>query len=111
MRGLRTISVVSVLLLCACTSGAGEAPVSLAARGSDAVSFRTDDGVELSGRLFGPRHAEVGIVLAHGATVDQSSWFAFAEELGRRGYLVLTARRRAPRCSTGSNSISPPETT
>ena len=62
----------------------------MAATGSDVVSFRTDDGIELSGRLFGPRHADAGIVLAHGATVDQSSWFAFAEELGRRGYLVLT---------------------
>jgi len=90
MRGLRAVSIVAVLLLCACTSGAGEAPVSLAATGSDVVSFRTEDGIELSGRLFGPRHAEAGIVLAHGATVDQSSWFAFAEELGRRGYLVLT---------------------
>jgi pimeloyl-ACP methyl ester carboxylesterase len=54
------------------------------------VAFRTLDGVELSGRLFGPRDAEAGIVLAHGATGNQSSWFAFAEELGRGGYLVLT---------------------
>ena len=61
-----------------------------AATATDVVVFRTDDGVELSGRLFGPRDAEAGIVLAHGATVNQSSWFAFAEELGRRGYLVLT---------------------
>ena len=86
---LRTLSVVTSLLLCAC-SGAHEEPVSLAATGSEVASFRTDDGIELSGRLFGPRHAEAGIVLAHGATVDQSSWFAFAEELGSRGYLVLT---------------------
>jgi pimeloyl-ACP methyl ester carboxylesterase len=90
MRALRTLSVVTVLLLGACTSGAGEELASLAATGSDAVSFRTDDGIELSGRLFGPRHAEAGIVLAHGATVDQSSWYAFADELGKLGYLVLT---------------------
>jgi pimeloyl-ACP methyl ester carboxylesterase len=64
--------------------------VTPAATDSDVVSFRTSDGVQLSGRLFGPRDSEAGIVLAHGATVNQSSWFAFAEELGNRGYLVLT---------------------
>jgi alpha-beta hydrolase superfamily lysophospholipase len=90
MRGPKLVAVVAMLLLCACRSGSGEAPVSPAPAGSDEVSFRTDDGIELSGRSFGPRHAEAGIVLAHGATVDQSSWFAFADELGRRGYLVLT---------------------
>jgi alpha-beta hydrolase superfamily lysophospholipase len=91
-----------MLLLCACRSGSGDGPASPAATGSDVgpaspvatatdvVLFRTEEGVELSGRVFGPRDAEAGIVLAHGATVNQSSWFAFAEELGRRGYLVLT---------------------
>jgi alpha-beta hydrolase superfamily lysophospholipase len=83
------VVVVAMLLLCACRSGPGVEPVS-PAPGSDVVSFRTDDGIELSGRFFGPRHAEAGIVLAHGATVDQSSWFAFADELGKLGYLVLT---------------------
>jgi alpha-beta hydrolase superfamily lysophospholipase len=68
----------------------GSGPASPAATANDVVSFRTDDGVELSGRVFGRRDAKAGIVLAHGATGNQSSWFAFAEELGRRGYLVLT---------------------
>ncbi len=90
MLGLRPMAVVVLLLLCACRSSSGEEPVSTAPAGSDVVSFRTADGIELSGRLFGPGHAEAGIVLAHGATVGQSSWFAFAEELSRRGYLVLT---------------------
>ena len=113
VRGLRRTAVFAMLLLCAC-SNYGEEPVSPAATGSEArpssptaigsqaaptssaatatdvVLFRTEDGVELSGRLFGPPDAEAGIILAHGATVSQSSWFAFAEELGRRGYLVLT---------------------
>jgi pimeloyl-ACP methyl ester carboxylesterase len=111
---LRPTAVSAVLLVCACSSGSGEEPLSRPTLGSDAgpgspsatstgagpasspattadvVSFRTEDGVELSGRLFGRRDAKAGIVLAHGATVNQSSWFAFAEELGRRGYLVLT---------------------
>jgi dienelactone hydrolase len=116
MQGLRPTAVFAMLLLCACTSGSGTEPMSPAGTRSDAgpvspsatatdsgagpsspaatatdvVLFRTEDGVELSGQLFGPRDAEAGLVLAHGATVNQSSWFAFAEELGRRGYLVLT---------------------
>ena len=111
MRGLRPMAVVVLLLLCACWGGAGEEPVA-APGGSDVVSFRTDDGIELSGRLFGPGHAEAGIVLAHGATVDQSSWFAFAEELGKRGYLVLTFDFRGycpggdAGCSDGSKDTS-----
>lgn len=90
MSGLRTVLVIALLALCACEAGSGDGPVSPAATGSDIVSFSTEDGVELSGRLFGPRDAEAGIVLAHGSTVNQSSWFAFAEDLGDRGYLVLT---------------------
>jgi pimeloyl-ACP methyl ester carboxylesterase len=112
MRGLRTISVVTMLLLCACSRGSGEEVASLAATGSDVVSFRTGDGIELSGRVFASRHAEAGIVLAHGATVDQSSWFAFAAELGRRGYLVLTFNFRGycpggdAGCSDGSKDTN-----
>jgi dienelactone hydrolase len=86
----RTLLVVSLLLLSACRGSTPDGPVTPAATDSDVVSFRTADGVELSGRLFGSRDSEAGIVLAHGSTVNQSSWFAFAEELGNRGYLVLT---------------------
>jgi pimeloyl-ACP methyl ester carboxylesterase len=83
------IVVIAALLLTACR-GSADGPVSPAPTDTDVVTFKTPDGVTLSGRLFGPRDATAGIVLAHGATVNQSSWFAFAEELGNRGYLVLT---------------------
>jgi alpha-beta hydrolase superfamily lysophospholipase len=96
----RTVIVGVLLLLCACQDGSGDVPrspaatdsdhASPAATDSDVVTFQTTDGVTLSGRLFGSRKSEAGIVLAHGATVNQSSWFAFAQELGHRGYLVLT---------------------
>jgi dienelactone hydrolase len=89
-RGPTAVVGLLLLVLSACRGGAVLGPVSPAASGSDVKSFRTSDGVLLSGRLFGPRDAQAGIVLAHGATVNQSSWFAFAGELGRRGYLVLT---------------------
>jgi dienelactone hydrolase len=69
------------------------------------VTFPTPDGVTLSGRVFGPRNAEAGIVLAHGATVNQSSWFEFAQELGQRGYLVLTFNFRGY-CPGGENGCS-----
>jgi pimeloyl-ACP methyl ester carboxylesterase len=81
---------VALLVLSACRGAAADGPVSPAASGSDVMPFRTSDGVLLSGRLFGPRDAQAGIVLAHGATVNQSSWFAFADELGRLGYVVMT---------------------
>jgi predicted alpha/beta-hydrolase family hydrolase len=95
MRIRRTLTgpwlvAATVLLLSACRTGTAAGPISTAPSSSDVIGFRTADGVLLSGRLFGPRDSRVGIVLAHGATVNQSSWFAFADELGRRGYLVLT---------------------
>jgi pimeloyl-ACP methyl ester carboxylesterase len=88
---LRRAGAVVALLLVACAGGGGPVgPRSPLVGPSDAVSFRTSDGVLLSGRTFGPPHASAGVVLAHGATVNQSSWFAVAAELARRGYRVLT---------------------
>jgi pimeloyl-ACP methyl ester carboxylesterase len=57
---------------------------------SRAVTFRTADGVRLSGRLFGPDVASAGVVLAHMLPADQRSWFDFADRLGEQGYRVLT---------------------
>ena len=47
-------------------------------------------GVELAGRLFGPREATAGVVLAHMLPADQSAWFETAAALGEQGYRVLT---------------------
>lgn len=88
-RPSRALLVVALLLF-ACRGANPDGPVTPAATDSDVVPFQTSDGVQLSGRLFGPRDSKAGIVLAHGSTVNQGSWVAFAEELGNRGYLVLT---------------------
>jgi pimeloyl-ACP methyl ester carboxylesterase len=60
------------------------------ATGSSEVAFESSDGVMLDGRLFGPDDATAGVVLAHMFPADQSSWYDFAERLGRVGYRVLT---------------------
>ena len=57
---------------------------------SRVVTFRTTDGIELSGRLFGPANASAGLVLAHMLPADQSSWYALAGHLADGGYRVLT---------------------
>lgn len=54
------------------------------------VTFATPDGVELSGRLFGPRSAIAGVVLVHMLPSDQSAWYETAASLGELGFLVLT---------------------
>jgi pimeloyl-ACP methyl ester carboxylesterase len=79
------LSVSFVLLLVAC--GEGEEPVAPDAT-SEAVSFRSSDGVRLEGRLFGD--GAIGIVLSHMRPADQSSWWDFAGELADAGYLALT---------------------
>lgn len=57
---------------------------------STAVTFPSSDGVQLSGRIFGPGSATAGVVLAHMLPADQSSWFDFADRLAGSGYRVLT---------------------
>jgi pimeloyl-ACP methyl ester carboxylesterase len=57
---------------------------------STAVTFRTGDGVQLAGRLFGPDDAVVGVVFAHMLPADQSAWFDLASDVGAMGYRALT---------------------
>lgn len=59
-------------------------------RGSVAVHFRSTDGVDLEGRIFGT--GAVAVVLAHIADPQsaQAEWFQFAPVLVRHGYRVLT---------------------
>ena len=63
---------------------------STAVKESRAVTFPSSDGVQLSGRLFGPDSARTGIVLAHMLPADESSWYEFAIFLSQRGYKALT---------------------
>ena len=77
-----------------------------------AVSFESIDGVQLSGRMFGPEGASAGIVLLHMLPADQRSWFDFADQLGALGYRTLTFDFRGycpggdAGCSGGSKDIS-----
>jgi len=80
--------IVVVLLAGSCSRLAQQQSEALAA--STAVTFQTDDGVQLAGRLFGPSDATAGIVLAHMFPADQSAWFETAAALGSAGYRVLT---------------------
>jgi dienelactone hydrolase len=79
---------------------------------SEAVTFPSGDGVELSGRLFGPDGATAGVVLAHMLPSDQTSWYAFAERLGDAGYRALTFDFRGycpggdGGCSGGEKSVT-----
>lgn len=49
--------------------------------------FETEDGVILSGTLFG--QGPIGVVLSHMQPGDQKSWHAFARLLAENGYLAL----------------------
>ena len=80
---------------------------------SGAVTFTTDDGVAIEGRVFGA--GRVGVVLAHGDFANgQASWFSHAQTLSKLGYVVLTLNLRGY-CPGGINGCSggsrnPPET-
>ncbi len=80
--------LIATLLLAPACSGASSPSVDVA--GSTPITFTTDDGVELAGRLFGPEDARAGVVLAHMLPADQRSWYPFAERLALQGYRVLT---------------------
>ena len=79
-----------VVVVALASSGCGRAAPVDAAAGSQPVTFRTSDGVRLSGRVFGPDSARTGVILAHMLPADQSSWFAFAARIGDQGYRALT---------------------
>jgi pimeloyl-ACP methyl ester carboxylesterase len=53
------------------------------------VTFETEDGVTLSGTLFGS--GQTAVILAHQGTpgADQRSWFGFASVLAEHGYTAL----------------------
>jgi pimeloyl-ACP methyl ester carboxylesterase len=72
--------------------------------GSRAVKFASEDGLTLSGRLFGSGSSAV--VLAHMYPADQTSWWSTAERLADEGYLVLTFDFRGYGESEGERDIA-----
>lgn len=103
VRCLAPLLIGIVLLGAACNQS--DAIRGQALERSRAVTFRTADGVRLSGRIFGPQDASAGVILAHMLPADQSSWFDFADRLGERGYRVLTFNFRGY-CPGGESGCS-----
>ena len=88
----KLVSLVAVVLVLVALPGCHQAEEirKQALADSSQVMFGSIDGVRLAGRMFGPRGAPAGIVLAHMKPADQSSWYDFADQLGGLGYRVLT---------------------
>jgi uncharacterized protein len=78
-------------------------PTGASAGTSRSVSFATQDGVTLTGYLFGSGTS--GVILAHMYPADQTSWYPTAEQLAREGYLVLTFDFRGYGESQGAKQI------
>jgi pimeloyl-ACP methyl ester carboxylesterase len=109
---LALLVTVLALSASACVDAAGDVRADAIA-GSTAVTFRTQDGVELAGRLFGdPDTARTGIVFAHMLPADQTSWYEFAKRASDQGYLALTFDFRGycpggdGGCSQGERNVS-----
>jgi len=108
----RFVTVIAVTAMVLTSCGGGSSAASSAAVGaSDAVTFRTSDGVKLAGRLFGPPGASSGVVLAHMLPADQRSWYPFAQRLAQQGLRVLTFNFRGycpggdGGCSAGTKQV------
>lgn len=70
------------------------------------VTFTTDDGVTLLGRLFGGQNSGgAGVVLAHMYPADQTSWHDYARRLADEGYVALAFDFRGYGESGGSRQI------
>jgi pimeloyl-ACP methyl ester carboxylesterase len=105
-------AMTAVLLLGAVACDQSAAVRGEALADSRPVTFRSRDGVRLSGRLFGPDDATAGVVLAHMLPADQTSWFDFAQRLGTMGYRALTFDFRGycpggdAGCSSGERDVA-----
>ena len=67
------------------------------------VAFQTEDGVTLSGTLFG--EGSVGVVLSHMFPTGQQSWHPFAQTLADNGYLALAYDFRGYGKSGGEKQV------
>lgn len=94
---------MGVLGIGALTGCAEEKPATTVEELSREIIFTTDDGVILSGELFGS--GKGGVVLAHAYPTDQTSWFPTAQELAAQGLLVLTFDCRGYGTSQGDKQI------
>jgi pimeloyl-ACP methyl ester carboxylesterase len=99
---LCVLGVAAAGLMVACAGG-GSVSTSATAGMSRSVDFTTEDGVALSGHLFGS--GKSGVILAHMYPADQTSWYPTAERLAQEGYLALTFDFRGYGHSQGTKQI------
>ena len=79
-------------------------PSSLSIPNAEAIAFTADDGVQISGALFG--QGRTAIVLAHMIVGGQTSWHPFAQTLAEQGYSALAFDFRGYGKSKGSATQS-----
>jgi pimeloyl-ACP methyl ester carboxylesterase len=72
--------------------------------GPRVVAFVSDDGIALSGTLYGS--GANAIIFSHMFPTDQTSWTPLAKDLAGRGYLVLTYDFRGYGTSQGTKDVS-----
>jgi pimeloyl-ACP methyl ester carboxylesterase len=94
------IALLATLMVLA--AGCGDEERADPPPGARAVTFPGPDGSELAGRELGD--GDVAVVLAHGASTDESSWYSVMGPLAGAGYRVLAFDSRGVGESTGTAS-------
>jgi uncharacterized protein len=99
---LYLLAVLSLVLATGCGGGDSATTTVTGIQGRQ-VTFTTEDGILLSGHLFGT--GSDGIVLSHMYPSIQSSWYPAAKKLAAEGYLVLTYDFRGYGVSEGTKQF------
>ncbi len=101
-RALRLWLLCTLLLV---NLGATSLPTAAQPLTPGPITFGTDDGVSLTGRVFG--QGPNWVILAHmPVTHDQRSWAGFAELVGTAGMTALTFDFRGHGSSAGFRDLS-----
>jgi pimeloyl-ACP methyl ester carboxylesterase len=108
---LMALSAVLLVALAGCEGAATQPALTTATSASEAgatpayssVTFGTDDGLTLGGRIYG--EGARGVILAHMYPADQTSWDAVAQRLAAEGFIVLTFDFRGYGESEGTKDI------
>jgi hypothetical protein len=80
-----TILIIMLAMLTSCQTAQPTPPPSLS---EGEVTFTTEDGIQLSGTVFG--QGTTAVILAHMRNRDQTSWQPFAQVLAERRFTALT---------------------
>jgi pimeloyl-ACP methyl ester carboxylesterase len=104
----RALLVVLLLSAIAATAAGQPAQGGASVRASDGatpVSFRSADGVRLTGIVVG--NGSTGVVFAHQVGGERHQWLPFARELAKKGYRALVFDMRGYGASSGAANTSP----